>query len=98
MTGASMSEAWVSQDRDGEWGIAIRLGGDDASRFGDTVRANLGRRMAIVVDGRVLRAPELTAAPENGVLEVSGGLTRDEALEAVLLLRAGIIWERGRGR
>ncbi len=72
----------------GGWQAAFVLSQDAARRFSTYTGANIGGRMAIVLDGKVLEAPRIDGQiSDNGVIEGIGN--RQEAMDLSLNLKAG---------
>lgn len=68
--------------------VTFEIRNRDQSAFGNFTGSNLGRRMAIVMDGQVITAPQL-----NGRISDSGQITGvgdiEEASDLALVLRSG---------
>lgn len=72
----------------GGWQTAFVLSQDAAKRFSTYTGANIGGRMAIVLDGKVLSAPVINGQiSDNGVIEGIGN--QEEAKDLSLNLKAG---------
>ncbi|MBX3706732.1 MAG: protein translocase subunit SecD [Pseudomonadales bacterium] len=71
--------------------VSFRLDGAGARLFGELTRTNIGRPLAIVLDGRVITAPVIQSAIPGGRGEISGSFTATEASALALLLRAGAL-------
>lgn len=70
--------------------VTFELDDKGARLFGGMTRDNIGRALAIVLDGEVIAAPVIRSAIfANG--EISGGFTTKEASNLALLLRAGAL-------
>ena len=70
--------------------VNFKLDDKGARLFGDMTRNNIGRPLAIVLDGEVITAPVIRSAiGASG--EISGGFTTTEASNLALLLRAGAL-------
>ncbi len=61
------------------WMIILNFDSEGAGKFGDLTAANVGRRLAIIMDGEVLSAPNLNEAIYGGSAQISGRFTVDEA-------------------
>ncbi len=59
--------------------VAFQLTAEGATRFSALTRANLGRRIAILVNGRVVAAPRIQTEMSDGSGAISGDLTRRQA-------------------
>jgi preprotein translocase subunit SecD len=70
------------------WETNFVLSQDAAKRFGKFTGANIGNRLAIVLDGKALSAPRIDAQIfDNGVIQ--GNFTQQEAADLALNLKAG---------
>ncbi len=70
------------------WETAFMLSQDAAKRFSTFTGANIGKRLAIVLDGKVLSAPVINGQiSDNGVIEGIGD--QQEASDLALNLKAG---------
>ena len=70
--------------------VNFRLDDQGARVFADMTRDNIGRPLAIVLDGEVITAPVIRSAiGASG--EISGSFTTTEASDLALLLRAGAL-------
>src|SRR3954453_19331097 len=80
------------------WETGFVLSQDAARRFGTYTAANIGNRLAIVLDGKVLSAPRIDAEiHDQGV--ITGATTQQEASDLALNLKArslpaGIVFEQ----
>jgi len=62
-----------------------------ARRFGRATTDNVGRRFAIVLDNRVISAPEINEPIPGGRGYIRGRFTADSAHDLAVLLRAGAL-------
>ncbi len=60
-------------------------------RFGKVTQENIGKRLAIVLDGKVISAPVIREPILGGSGVISGHFTTQEAQDLALLLRAGAL-------
>ena len=65
-----------------------RLG---AQKFGRTTTNNVGKRLAIVLDGEVVSAPSINEPITSGNGMISGNFSFQEATDLALLLRSGAL-------
>ncbi len=92
MEGKHISDAQMAFSQ--ESGLPVvnfKLDGEGARLFGELTRINIGRPLAIVLDGKVLTAPVIRSVIAGGSGEISGGFTPKEASNLALLLRAGAL-------
>ena len=74
----------------GQYQVAFHLSTAAAARFGPFTEANIGHRMAIVLDHKVYTAPVINGRIEDsGVIE--GNFTQESAQDLALVLRAGAL-------
>ena len=59
--------------------VAFQLTPEGAQRFAALTKANVGRRIAIIVSGRVVAAPRIQTEMPDGVGAISGDFSRREA-------------------
>lgn len=71
--------------------VAFRFNSFGSKRFGAATRENVGRRLAIVLDGKVITAPEVKSAITGGNGIISGNFTIQSASDLALMLRAGAL-------
>lgn len=64
------------------------LGG---KKFGEATRKNVGRSLAIILDGEVISAPNIQGAIMGGSGVITGSFSVSEAQELALLLRSGAL-------
>ncbi|MBD1150384.1 protein translocase subunit SecD [Pelagibacterales bacterium SAG-MED29] len=65
-----------------------RLG---AQKFGRATTDNIGKRLAIVLDGKIISAPSINEAITSGSGIISGNFSFQEATDLALLLRSGAL-------
>lgn len=88
VTGRDLKTARVQKGRLGEPTISFSLTPDGGQKFAALTGANVGRRLAIVLDDRVQSAPFIKSQIEDqGVIE--GRYTPQEASDLSLILRSG---------
>jgi preprotein translocase subunit SecD len=71
--------------------VELTLGSDAARRFDQLTAANVGRQLAIVLDGRVYSAPVIRERIPGGVASITGNFTTKEARDLAIVLRAGAL-------
>lgn len=88
MTGAGLRSATVTTGTTGIE-IAFELNAEAAKVFGDYTTNNIGKVLAIVLDGRVISAPRIEGAITGGSGVIQGQFTAQEANELAVQLRYG---------
>ncbi|MBW2452261.1 MAG: protein translocase subunit SecD [Deltaproteobacteria bacterium] len=90
LTGDLLSDANVRIDtRFNEPYVAINFNAVGAKRFDQITAANVGKRMAIVLDDTVYSAPVIRERISGGSAQISGSFTEQEATDLAIVLRAG---------
>jgi len=87
LTGKNIVRAMVVSDQmSGRPIISFELDGAGADAFARTTRENVGRRMAIILDGVLYSAPNITEPITGGRGQISGSYELKEALELANVL------------
>jgi len=91
--GERISDARVDFDTQGfgQPYISITLNNEGAAEFANLTKTNVGRRLAILLDGEVLSAPNIREAILGGSAQITGQFTLDEASLLSLALRSGAL-------
>lgn len=71
--------------------INFTLNSEGAAIFGDFTGANVGERLAIVLDNKVYSAPRINERIGGGSGQISGGFTPQEAHDVAIALRSGAL-------
>ena len=71
--------------------VSFRFNSLGARKFGDITRKNVGRLLAIVLDGKVISAPSIREPIPGGSGIISGEFTVQAVQDLALLLRAGAL-------
>lgn len=92
VTGEMLTDAQqVFDQQSGQPVVSFRFNSQGARRFGDATAQNLGKRFAIVLDGKVISAPVIQSAITGGSGQISGSFTPESANDLAVLLRAGAL-------
>lgn len=79
----------------GEFGnepyVAIEFNSEGARLFDQVTAANVGKRLAIILDSTVYSAPNIKERISGGKASITGGFTVDEAKDLAIVLRAGAL-------
>lgn len=87
LTGKNIARAWVIPNQyTGRPEIHFTLDPDGAQIFSKVTRENVGRQLAIVLDGELYSAPRIDEPIDNGSGSISGDFTREEAWELANVL------------
>ena len=90
VSGSDLKTAYVSRDEFGRPAVGFELKGEAASRFADFTSRNIGKRLAIVLEGKVVSAPVIRSRiSDRG--QITGDFTPDEVRDLALVLRTGAL-------
>jgi len=81
----------LDQDRPGAPGVSFTLTTRGGGLFADITGANVGRRLAIVLDNRVQSAPNISERIPRGQGSITGSFTEEEAQDLAIVLRSGAL-------
>jgi SecD/SecF fusion protein len=91
ITGEHLTTASVGFDQYGQPIVQLQFDKDGARIFDQVTFQNVGKRLAIVLDGRVYSAPVIRDRIPNGQAQISGSFSAAEASDLALVLRAGAL-------
>jgi protein-export membrane protein SecD len=91
LTGEALVDAKVETDTLGRPYIAFELNPAGGKKFGILTGDNVGRDLAIILDGRVYSAPNIRERIPGGSGSISGSFTDEEARDLALVLKAGAL-------
>lgn len=89
--GESLEDARASYDENGRPAVSFSFKSAGAKKFGNATRDNVGRRLAIVLDGKVISAPTINSPITGGKGIITGNFTVQTANDLALLLRSGAL-------
>ena len=69
--------------------VSFSLDRSGAKKFGRITTENVGRRLAIILDNKIISAPEIREPILGGNGQISGNFTFQSATDLALLLRSG---------
>lgn len=102
LTGSALKDARVDYDQYTRPYIGLSFNKEGADRFGKVTAAyaprgdnnldsDTGRRLAIILDGKLYSAPTIQDAIYSGNAQITGSFTVDECTRLVNVLRAGAL-------
>jgi preprotein translocase subunit SecD len=93
LTGAELTRAEVQADPNsmGNWQVALEFTATGARIFGEVTEQNVGKHLAIVLDGNVYSAPRINERIPSGRAVITGQFTVEEARDLAIVLRAGAL-------
>ncbi len=71
--------------------VSFTLDRVGAKRFGKATSTGIGKKLAIVLDGKIISAPVIRDTIASGSGQISGGFTFQSATDLALLLRSGAL-------
>ncbi|GGE07024.1 hypothetical protein GCM10011529_11770 [Polymorphobacter glacialis] len=89
INGDQLVDSQVSQDQNGSPAVSFRFDSTGGRRFAQATRDNVGKPFAIVLDGKVISAPNINEPILGGSGIISGSYTVATANELAILLRSG---------
>jgi preprotein translocase subunit SecD len=90
VTGQDLRNARPSVDENNRPAVSFTLSNDGGRKFGKVSGENIGRQLAIILDGRVQSAPTLESRI-NSEGRISGSFTPEEVQNLSLILRSGAL-------
>ncbi len=93
LIGEALTDAEVqfSQSSFNEPVVSLRFNAEGAKKFAAVTAANVGRRLAIVLDGKVQSAPNIREAIPSGEAVITGRFSIEQAQDLANVLRSGAL-------
>ncbi|WP_457743230.1 protein translocase subunit SecD [Sulfurimonas sp.] len=91
LDGGMLTGANVGFDQNNRPVIDFKLNAEGADIFGDFTGKNVGKRLAVVLDGKVYSAPNINERIGGGSGQISGNYTVLEAKDLAIALRSGAL-------
>jgi preprotein translocase subunit SecD len=91
LDGSMLTGANVGFDKNNRPVIDFKLNSEGADIFGDFTGKNVGKRLAIVLDGKVFSAPNINERIGGGAGQISGNYSVLEAKDLAIALRSGAL-------
>jgi preprotein translocase subunit SecD len=88
VTGRDLRSARPSLDENNRPAVSFTLNSEGAARFGKVTGENIGRDLAIILDGKVQSAPRIDGRITTDG-RISGSFTQEEVANLSLILRSG---------
>src|SRR2546428_3578430 len=90
VTGRDLRNARPTLDQSNQPAVSFSLNQEGARKFGQFTGSNIGRNLAIILDGRVFSAPTIQdRITDEG--RITGNFTTQEAQDLSLVLRSGAL-------
>ena len=91
LDGGMLTDAAMGFDQNNRPLINFKLNAEGAEIFGDFTGASVGKRLAVVLDGKVYSAPNINERIGGGSGQISGSYTVMEAKDLAIALRSGAL-------
>ncbi|ECP7274917.1 protein translocase subunit SecD [Campylobacter jejuni] len=92
LDGSMLTDARVGiSDKSNYPVINFTLNAEGSKKFADYTGANVGKRLAIVLDNKVYSAPSINERIGGGSGQISGAFTQEEARDVAVALRSGAL-------
>lgn len=91
VTGRDLRNARPTIDEYNTPAVSFTLNSEGVSKFSRVTAENIGRQVAIVLDGQVQSAPVIEGAIQQAEARITGRFTQQEVLDLSLLLRSGAL-------
>src|SRR5437764_798961 len=89
VSGDQLTDASQGYDQDGRPDINIRFNTAGARRFGRATQENVGKPFAIILDDKVLSAPNINEPILGGSAQITGSFTVQSAHDLAVSLKSG---------
>jgi preprotein translocase subunit SecD len=89
VSGDQLTDAKQGYDQDGRPIVEIAFNTSGARRFGRVTQENVGKPFAIILDEKVLSAPNINEPILGGRAQISGNFTVDSATQLAISLASG---------
>lgn len=91
LDGSMLTDASMGFDQNNRPLINFKLNAEGAEIFGDFTGKSVGKRLAVVLDGKVYSAPNINERIGGGSGQISGSYTVMEAKDLAIALRSGAL-------
>jgi SecD/SecF fusion protein len=93
LIGDALTNASVqfSQSEFNEPVVGLQFNAEGAKKFSEITASNIGRRLAILLDGKVQSAPRIKEAIPSGEAVITGRFDVEQAQDLALVLRVGAL-------
>jgi preprotein translocase subunit SecD len=91
VTGQDLRNARPSVDEFNQPMVSFSLNSEGVAKFSRATSENVGRRLAIVLDGQVVSAPVIQSAITTTDAQITGRFTQQEVVDLSLVLRSGAL-------
>lgn len=89
LSGEYLTKVEPDSDTLGRPCISMKMNSEGAARWAMLTESNIGRAIAIVIDGTVFSAPNVLSKIESGNLQITGVFTVDDTKDLANILQSG---------
>lgn len=89
--GGELTKAETNFDQFGKAAVSLKFNTEGAKLFDEATAANIGKQIAIVLDGIVISAPVVQQRISGGEAQITGSFSTAEANRLAIMLRAGAL-------
>lgn len=91
LTGSDLKGAWPGIDQYGNPVVDIEFNYKGAGLFANVTARNVGKPLAILLDSKIISAPNVREPISGGRAQISGNFSIDEVQDLVVKLKAGAL-------
>ena len=91
ITGADLKSAYHGSDQYNRPIVNIEFTPEGTRKFHDVTARSVGKPLAILLDGKVISAPQVNEAISGGRAQISGQFSNQEVRDLVIQLKAGAL-------
>ncbi len=89
--GENLNNANATRDENGAPAVSFSFNVEGGQKFSVLTRDNIGKRLAVLLDGVVITAPNIRSQIDGGNGIITGNFKMEEAVDLATLLRAGAL-------
>ncbi len=89
LTGKDLKDSKASADQSGQPVVTLQFNEEGAKKFAELTARNVGKQIAILLDGKVLTAPRVSEPITGGNAQITGSKDAQDAEHLAILLRSG---------
>ena len=91
LTGADLKGAWPGLDQYGNPVVDIEFNANGAQAFADVTSRSVNKPIAIILDKKIISAPNVREPIPSGKAQISGNFSAEEVQDLVIKLKAGAL-------
>lgn len=91
VSGLNLKTAGIATDENGNPSVSFEFDKIGAEEFANVTAKNVGKRLAIVLDGTIISAPNINTPITGGHGTITGHFSMEEANELSILLKSGAL-------